>query len=242
MKKNNIIAFMTFLILILCSCSNNGQSEIIPASKETEITTISKDSEVTNYMQIGKEQGLIFKETLWDYFGTCCNHNWKLDTKDILEQDDYCCRQYQRCLGLFTDGSKKDYTEMNYSEARQYMISQLNITENGFDDLCENSPSGYMESDNLFYVGQGDGGEAGWDCSYIVDYKVEDNNITYKCQRIGFAGSYEDGYWGYEEDLIEEFSFTIVQDDDGYKFDRCDNYNAFFNYFVGFKEDYVELF
>lgn len=101
---------------------------------------------------------------------------------------------------------------MNGEESKQFLIDYLHITENCYKDLCNNSPSTYTIKDGSFYVSSGDGGQAGWSYSQIVDYTINENVITYNCERVGSAEE-----WGYDEDLIQPFTFSLAYENNEWK-------------------------
>lgn len=80
----------------------------------------------------------------------------------------------------------------------------------------------------------GDGGQAGWDYSYIKDYEISNdgNSITYNCERFGDKEN-----WGYNEDLTEPFTFSIVKDNGIWKLDSCSNCEAFCDCFIGLESE-----
>lgn len=184
--------------------------------------TLTESSSPDEIMQAGKELGIYYSSTAKKYFGYGTDMIWKLDyeSSEPYRSDIMGIYQtsstYWTAKGLYTDRSNNIYSPMNYSEAKHFMMENIKLTEQGFEDLCHNSPSSYMEIDGMLGVCSGDGGQAGWSYSYIVDYEMKENAVIYNCNRIGVAEE-----WGYNEDLIQPFTFSIAYDNDAWKLDSC---------------------
>ena len=141
---------------------------------------------------------------------------------------------YYKCYGLYTDRNNGIYVPMSFNEIKNFLMSYMSISENGFDDLCRNSPSKYIGVDDVCFLMSGDGGQAGWDYSYIKGYEISNDGsyITYNCERFGDKEN-----WGYNEDLTEPFTFSIVKDNGIWKLDSCSNCEAFCDCFIGLESD-----
>ncbi len=202
----------------------------VPSTDRIEVG-YSEDDE---FIVIGREMWKQYNETLWDYFGTSCHMKWHY-TNGEGHTNSTDARCYLEVDGLYTDRENEVYTEMNYAEAREFLISELNITEHGFDDLCRFSPGAYVEKDSKLLVGQADGGYDGWDFCYITDYKAEDDFVTYYCEKRGLYCNPDNGLDKCDRYL--DFSFTLKNEDGEWKLYSCTNYEAFFTYLVGTAAD-----
>ncbi len=204
-------------------------------SVECPKINIYENSTSEEIMQSGKNAAKFFAESTEKYFGYGIDYNWKLSQNN----DDFfpmeVMKQYQiaggywRSLGLYTDISDV-YVTKNGEESKQFQINYLRLTENGYKELCENSPSTYMIKGGEFYVSSGDGGQAGWSYSQIIDYDIDVNEfgqkaVTYNCERVGDAEE-----WNYSEDLIQPFTFRIACEEDTWKL-----------YSVSYGEGFFEL-
>lgn len=191
------------------------------------ITDASTHDEI---MQAGKRAAVFFAEAADKYFGYGVERRWKLGQTDddILTTEEMMQYQtlgsYWRSFGLYTE-TGDDYIPPDGTGSKQFLIDCLHLTEKGYDDLCSNSPSTYTIKDGSFYVSSGDGGEAGWSYSRIVDFSADENVITFSCERVGDA---ED--WGYDEDMIQPFTFSLAFEDDGWKLDGVSYGEGFFEF------------
>ncbi|MBQ8175552.1 MAG: hypothetical protein IJ035_00765 [Oscillospiraceae bacterium] len=206
----------------------------VPSTTQIEVG-YSEDDE---FIIIGREMWKQYNETLWDYFGTNCYIKWHY-TNGEGHTNSTDARCYLEVDGLYTDRENEVYTEMNYAEAREFLINELNITEHGFDDLCRFSPGAYVEKDGKLWVGQADGGYSGWDFCYITDYKAEGDFVTYYCEKRGLYCNPDNG-WDNCDRYID-FSFTLKNEDGEWKLYSCTNYEAFFMYLVGTAADVNEI-
>lgn len=194
---------------------------------EISITDASTHDEI---MQAGKRAAVFFAEAADKYFGYGVERRWKLGQTDddILTTEEITQYQtsgsYWRSFGLYTE-TGDDYIPLDGAGSKQFLIDCLHLTENGYDDLCSNSPSTYTIKDGSFYVSSGDGGEAGWSYSRIVDFSADGSVITFNCERVGDA---ED--WGYDEDMIQPFTFSLAFEDDGWKLDGVSYGEGFFEF------------
>lgn len=194
---------------------------------EISITDASTHDEI---MQAGKRAAVFFAEAADKYFGYGVERRWKLGQTDddILTTEEMMQYQtsgsYWRSFGLYTE-TGDDYIPLDGTGSKQFLIDCLHLTEKGYDDLCSNSPSTYTIKDGSFYVSSGDGGEAGWSYSRIVDFSADENVITFSCERVGDA---ED--WGYDEDMIQPFTFSLAFEDDGWKLDGVSYGEGFFEF------------
>lgn len=194
---------------------------------EISITDASTHDEI---MQAGKRAAMFFAEAADKYFGYGVERRWKLGQTDddILTTEEITQYQtlgsYWRSFGLYTE-TGDDYIPLDGTGSKQFLIDCLHLTEKGYDDLCSNSPSTYTIKDGSFYVSSGDGGEAGWSYSRIVDFSADENIITFSCERVGDA---ED--WGYDEDMIQPFTFSLAFEDDGWKLDGVSYGEGFFEF------------
>lgn len=193
---------------------------------EINITEYSTPEEI---MLAGKEAGMYYGKTTEKYFGYGGYYNWKFDFDESTGN--------YRSDGLYTDQSNNVYAPMDYAEAKQFMIDFLGLTENGFEELCNNSPSSYYDTDGYLCIIPGDGGQAGWSYSYIIDYELGDNTVTYNCARVGAKEE-----WGYDEDLIEPFTFRLALEDGVWKLDGCSYGEGFFYWIIGLESDIEPYF
>ena len=194
---------------------------------------ITDNSSSDEILQAGKTAAKFFSEATEMYFGYGIDYNWKLsqNSNDMLSIDEMKPYQtsgiYWKSLGLYTD-TRESYVPMNGNNSKQFLIDYLRLTEKGYEELCENSPSTYTINDGNFYVSSGDGGPAGWSYSQIIDYAVSENElgekvVTYNCERVGDAEE-----WGYDEDLIQPFNFRLAFEDNTWKLDGVSYGEGFF--------------
>lgn len=194
---------------------------------------ITDNSTSDEILQAGKTAAKFFSEATEMYFGYGIDYNWKLsrNNDDALSIDEMKPYQssgiYWKSLGLYTD-TRESYVPMNGNDSKQFLIDYLRLTEKGYEELCENSPSTYTIKDESFYVSSGDGGQAGWSYSQIIDYAVGENElgekvVTYNCERVGDAEE-----WGYDEDLIQPFTFRLAFEDNTWKLDGVSYGEGFF--------------
>ena len=174
-------------------------------------------------MFVGKAMALYYKEAVRQYFGYGAEHSWKIDyenTRDDGYKGEYMTGGvYHKILGAYNgfDSSEAEaYEPMNSGEAESFIINDIKLTKNGYDELCRNSPSGYMNADDFLWVSSGDGGNAGWDYSCIIDCEYDESTVTYSCIRVGDAE-----VWGYDEDMIKPFTFRLAEDNGVWKLDGC---------------------
>lgn len=190
---------------------------------------ITESSAHDEIIQAGKIAAAFYSEAAKKYFGYGVERNWLLDQSDgsYLEMEEMTQYQtvggYWKSLGLYTD-ARDAYVPLGGTESKQFLIDCLHLTEKGYDDLCKNSPSTYTIKDGSFYVSSGDGGEAGWSYSRIVDYSIDDKVITFNCERVGDADD-----WGYDEDLIQPFTFEIAFGNDVPKLNGVSYSEGFFD-------------
>jgi len=206
-------------------------------SVELPKVDINENSTSEEIMHAGKIMAIFFAEKAEMYFGYGVENLWKLSYKDNDIFDNGVRTPYQtagayrKSLGLYA-GTKDIYIPMNGEESKQFLIDYIGLTEKGYEELCENSPSTYMIKDGKFYVSSGDGGQAGWDYSYIIDYEMDENTITYNCARIGRKER-----WGYDEDLICPFTFRLALENGVWKLDGCSYGEGFFYWLIGLEND-----
>lgn len=186
---------------------------------------INENSTPYEIMQAGKTAGMYFGKITEKYFGYGVSYEWKTDYSNNFEG-------WSKCLGPYIDDEKTKYVPMNGEESKQFLIDYLGITENGYEDLCKNSPSTYMIRDNSLYVASGDGGQAGWSYSYIIDYEMSENTVIYNCARVGRKER-----WNYDEDLIEPFTFQLAYEDGKWKLDGVSYGEGFFYWIIGLESD-----
>lgn len=171
-------------------------------------------------MLAGKTAGIYFGKAADEYFGYGSYYNWKYDYDESIE--------HYRSDGLYIDKANDVYAPMDYAKAKEFLMNRLLLTEKGFDDLCENSPSSYYDVNGSLCVILGDGGQAGWSYSQIVDYEMDENElgektVTYNCERVGTAEE-----WGYDEDKVEPFTFRLAYEDNLWKLDGVSYSEGFF--------------
>ena len=181
---------------------------------------ITEDSTPDEIMFAGKTAGIYFGKAADEYFGYGSYYKWKYDYDESIG--------HYRSDGLYIDKANDVYAPMNYAEAKEFLINRLLLTEKGFDDLCKNSPSSYYDVNGNLCLILGDGGQAGWSYSQIVDYEMGENEygekiVTYNCERVGTAEE-----WGYDEDMVEPFTFRLAYEDDLWKLDSVSYSEGFF--------------
>lgn len=185
---------------------------------------ITESSTAEEIMLAGKTAGMFYGKEAAAYFGYGGYNGWKYDFDESIE--------HYRCDGLYTDKENGEFTPMDYAGAKEFLKSRLNLTEKGFEELNWNSPTGYYESDGCFCLTPGDGGQAGWDYSYIIDYELGENTVTYSCERVGRSER-----WGYDEDMTEPFTFSLALEDGVWKLDGCSYGEGFFYRIIGSEND-----
>ncbi len=252
MKKT---VFILTLSMLLCSCNaandiaeydtHTQAAETTAVSTEltavsTEESTVtteytnptvpSRDSIEVSYSEddeniiLGKESADKYSESLWEYFGTACLYKWK--TAEESRNFCYNSYEYTEVIGLYTDKEKDEYIEMDFSQVKEYLINQLDITERCFNEMCVLSAGSYIEENGKLYVGMVDGYSNGGLFSYIRDYTVNGDTITYNCRRMSL---YSDIDSGLEDcDRYRDFSFTLKNENGIYKLDSCTDYFCFF--------------
>lgn len=186
----------------------------------------STDEEV---MLEGKKAATFYSERTAKFFKYGVYNVWKLSNNidDICYNDNRKPNQsstiFEKSLGLFVDPQNNVYIPMNGDSSKQFLISFLGLTERGYEELCEKSPSTYIIKDGNFYVCAGDGGLSGWDYSRIIGYEIKGNTITYYCEIEGEAE-----VWGYDENKIWDFSFRLAYEDNIWKLDGISCSEGFF--------------
>lgn len=197
--------------------------------------TIAEDSTPAEIMLAGNKAGAYYGRAAAKYFGYGVDINWKYEDTDLLTVDGIAenppyvySTSYRKSAGLYTDRDNDIFAPMDHSEAKQFLMSSIGLTEQGFYELCLNSPSTYLGINGELYVHSGDGGQAGWSYSHIVGYELGENGqgektVTYNCERVGTA---ED--WGYEEDIIKPFTFRLAYADGLWKLDGVSYGEGFF--------------
>lgn len=223
---------------VALTASQNAVQILIDAVEIPQIV-ITESSGEEEILQAGKTAAAFFGELVDKYFEYGVNYNWKMaggseDGDIYTDENSY---SYYKCYGLYTDRNNDIYVPMSFSEIKRFLMSYMMLSENGFEDLCKNSPSKYIGVDDVCFLMSGDGGQAGWDYSYIKDYEISDNGnfVTYNCERFGDKEN-----WGYDEDLTEAFTFSIINDNGIWKLDGCSNCEAFCNSFIGLESDIVK--
>lgn len=202
--------------------------EQLVSSVEFPQIDINENSTPEEIMQAGRTAAIFFAETTEKYFGYGIENLWKLSYKDddIFDNGERTSYQtagaYRKSLGLYA-GTKDTYVPMNGEESKQFLIDYIGLTEKGYEELCENSPSTYMIKDGEFYVSSGDGGQAGWDYCRIISYEMKDNTVTYNCEIEGRAET-----WGYDEDKVWSFTFRLAKEDSMWKLDGISRSEDFF--------------
>lgn len=185
---------------------------------------ITESSTAEEIMLAGKTAGMFYGKEAAVYFGYGGYSSWKYDFDESIG--------HYRSDGLYTDKANGEFAPMDYAGAKEFLKSRLNLTEKGFEELNWNSPTGYYESDGCFCLTHGDGGQAGWDYSYIVDYELGENTVTYSCERVGRSER-----WGYDEDMTEPFTFSLALEDGVWKLDGCSYGEGFFYWMIGTESD-----
>ena len=197
---------------------------------------ITENSAPEEILQAGKTAAAFYGKLVDKYFEYGVSYNWKMaggsEDGDIYTDEN--SNSYYKCYGLYADRDNGIYVPMSFYEVKNFLVSYMSISENGFDDLCKNSPSKYIGVDDVCFLMSGDGGQAGWDYSYIKGYEISNdgNSIIYNCERFGDKEN-----WGYNEDLTEPFTFSIVKDNGIWKLDSCSNCEAFCDCFIGLESD-----
>lgn len=201
------------------TASSEEVQRLIDEAEFPEIN-ITEDSTPDEIMFAGKTAGIYFGKAADEYFGYGSYYKWKYDYDESIG--------HYRSDGLYIDKANDVYAPMNYAEAKDFLINRLLLTEKGFDDLCENSPSSYYDVNGNLCLILGDGGQAGWSYSQIVDYEMGENEhgekiVTYNCERVGTAEE-----WGYDEDKVEPFTFRLAYEDNLWKLDGVSYSEGFF--------------
>lgn len=197
---------------------------------------ITENSVPEEILQAGKTAAAFYGKLVDKYFEYGVSYNWKMaggsEDGDIYTDEN--SNSYYKCYGLYTDRDNGIYVPMSFNEVKHFLMSYMSLSENGFYDLCKNSPSKYVGVDDICFLMSGDGGQAGWDYSYIKDYEISNDgsSVTYNCERFGDKEN-----WGYSEDLTEPFTFSIVKDNGIWKLDGCSNSEAFCSGFIGLESD-----
>lgn len=188
---------------------------------------ITENSTAEEIMLAGKTAGMYYGEEAEKYFGYGGYYDWAPNYDESIG--------HYRSDGLYTDTANNVYVPMDYAGEKKFLISRLNLTEKGFEELCENSPSSYYDVNGSLCVTIGDGGQAGWDYSYITDYELGENTVTYNCVRVGLKEN-----WGYDEDMTEPFTFRLALNDGVWKLDGCSYGEGFFYRIIGLESDIDE--
>lgn len=192
---------------------------LIDSAEFPEIS-INDNSTPDDIMRAGETAGAHYGETAEKYFGFGGYNNWKYDYDENFG--------HYKGDGLYTDKANDLYAPMDYAAAKQFLIESLGLTERGYEELCENSPSSYYDKNGVLCLVPGDGGGAGWSYSRIIDYAVGENEsgektVTYSCERVGTAEE-----WGYGEDTVKPFTFRIALEDGVWKLDGVSYGEGFF--------------
>ena len=175
-------------------------------------------------MLAGKTAGMYYGKEAEKYFGYGGCDSWKYNYDESIG--------HYRSDGLYTDKMNDEYAPMDYEGAKEFLIKRLNLTEKGFEELCENSPSSYYDVNGSLCLSPGEGGQAGWDYSYIVDCELGENTVTYNCERVGRKER-----WGYDEDMVMPFTFRLALEDGTWKLDGCSYGEGFFYWIIGSESD-----
>lgn len=180
---------------------------------------IDENSTSDEILRAGKIAGKYFGGILANYFKFGEFRQWKRSSVNgneyYIEIDGKTCF---KCDGIYIDIDKDTYVELNYEAAKKYLTSSLFLTENGFEDLCRTSPSFYTEIDGDLYICPAEGGDAGWSYTEITDYEIsgDGSSVTFNCRMVG-----DKDEWGYDEDLIKPFTFTLKKEYNIWKLDSC---------------------
>ncbi len=244
-NKKVVLGGLIFLAAFtLSSCNNNGENETNAQISETFVNSESvwqsmqniefseeeandfpdvdiTDPQIDDLSEFGEKYGIWLSTRLWEYFGYPAINNWKTDPEDKFVDNDKGVI-YSLCVGIRSDNTEPVWEEngvaISFDSGKKYIIEKLNLTEQCFDSLCENAPTGYLEKNEKLYVAESFGGQAGWDHSYIVDYEAGDDSITYNCTRVCEKES------GYEDQL---FTFTLKYSDGKWLLDGCSYVEGF---------------
>lgn len=223
------------------SLASEKDLQSIIDSVEFPQVTITENSSPNEILLAGKTLGIYYRDAVKKYFGYGTDLNWKLDYENTepFKSDNTGTYQtsntYWTAKGLYTARADDVYAPMNYAEAKQFMMEYIKLTEQGFEDLCCNSPSSYMDINGMLGVSSGDGGDAGWSYSCILDYELSGNTVTYNCQRVGLAEE-----WGYDENLIQPFTFSLAYENDVWQLDGCSYSEGLFD-LIGLESDIENL-
>lgn len=201
-----------------------SSEDISRLTEENELPeiSISEDMSFDDIMLAGQNAGEYYGRAAKDFFGFGAELNWKIsdewvEINGIGGIAPYLVNSgYRKAFGFYTDRANDVYAPMDYEQAREFIISRIGLTENGFDGLCQSCPSNYLGIDGELYINSGDGGEAGWSYSRITGYELENGRITFYCERVGSADD-----WGYDEDVIVPFTFALADDGGVWKLDGC---------------------
>lgn len=201
-----------------------SSEDISRLTEENELPeiSISEDMSFDDIMLAGQNAGEYYRRAAKEFFGFGAELNWKIsdewvEINGIGGIAPYLVNSgYRKAFGFYTDRADDVYAPMDYEQARQFIISRIGLTENGFDGLCQSCPSNYLGIDGELYINSGDGGEAGWSYSRITGYELENGRITFYCERVGSADD-----WGYDEDVVVPFTFALADDGGVWKLDGC---------------------
>jgi len=203
------------------TASSEDISRLIEENELPEIS-ISEDMSFDDIMLAGQNAGEYYRRAAKEFFGFGAELNWKIsdewvEINGIGGIAPYLVNSgYRKAFGFYTDRANDVYAPMDYERARKFIIGRIGLTENGFDGLCQSCPSNYLGIDGELYINSGDGGEAGWSYSRITGYELENGRITFYCERVGSADD-----WGYDEDVIVPFTFTLADDGGVWRLDGC---------------------
>ena len=200
---------------------------------ELPVISISEDMSFDDIMLAGQNAGEYYGRAAQEFFGFGIEQKWKMNDEWVWIDGmngiaPYLVNSgYRKAFGYYTDKPADVYAPMDYEQARQFIIDRIGLTEKGFDGLCQSSPSNYIGIGGELYISSGGGGGAGWSYSHITGYEYEDDRITFYCERVGSA---ED--WGYDEDVIVPFTFSLANDNGAWKLDGCTYGEGLFDLFV----------
>lgn len=204
------------------TASSEDVMRLIDESERPEII-ITDNSGFEEIMLAGKMAGEYYGRAAEEFFGFGIEYDWKNIGGEWLQIDGitgiapYLVNSgYREFSGYYTDRDKDIFAPMDYEAAKQFIMARIGLTEKGFCELCQNSPSNYLGIDGALYINSGDGGQAGWSYSRITGYDMSENSVTYSCERVGDAEE-----WSYEEDIIAPFTFTLALEDGVWKLDGC---------------------
>ncbi|MDE7292906.1 MAG: hypothetical protein K2N72_00625 [Oscillospiraceae bacterium] len=194
---------------------NASLDEVIAMFDRGEDSVIVKSTAEAEPEEIGLTFAMYYSTEAGDFFGWGGHNNWKYDY-------DEAANGYMG-EGIYIDWEAKEYAPMDFETAKEFMKRVIGLTDRGFGELCEYSPTAYYDFEGRLGIMPGDGGGAGWDYNHITGCTREGDVVTFECERVGLKEN-----WGYEEDMTVPFTFRVALEDDIWKLDGVSDGEYFF--------------